>query len=115
MSRLLFAAARGARVEMLQCPGEWVDTGSVPLDPFNTLFMHRRIHPDDEHLQYGPVSTELRENATGDDPPRTAFSFLYGSFWMRMDDTLAVEYCGSELHRSLFLLILSESLADEGL
>lgn len=61
MSRLLFAAARGARIQT------W---GSTIRKWFEVTDMHLideadgdRIHPDDAHLQYGPLSTALRKFA----------------------------------------------------
>ena len=107
MSRLLFAAARGARMQR-SAASDW----------------EYRIHPDDAHLQYGPISTALR-NGNGDGD--------YQRIAVRVDDmpTLAIEaaivtgYAGTlrqqwrtnkdPLTRSLFLLILAETLADEGL
>ena len=117
MSRLLFAVARGARIEMLECPGKWVGTGSVPLDEHNTLFMHRRIHPSDAHLQYGPVSTTLREiemwELEENDPPSLALHTIiacgldssWSSAWYKQDVG----------ERALAILIMAEALADEGL
>ena len=58
MSRLLHAAARGARIEA-EWKGVWSGVAGIHLVPkFNC-----RIHPDDAHLQYGPISTALREMA----------------------------------------------------
>lgn len=115
MSRLLFAAARGARMEMLQAPGEWVATHAMPLDPLNTMFMHRRIHPDDERMQYGPISTALRRSAANPWNSGGTWAVPHGCYWMDLSDWLLWDDCFYELHRSLFLLILAEALADEGL
>jgi len=61
MSRLLFASARGARIQLFnKWSGKW-DTDSL-ISLTATEAIHR-IHPDDEHLQYGPVSTALRDLA----------------------------------------------------
>ena len=59
MSRLLHAAARGARIEALY-PRKWIPLTHISLVPNSYA---KRIHPDDEHLAYGPVSTALREMA----------------------------------------------------
>ena len=93
MSRLLHASARGARLRI--------------------FVAETRIHPDDEHLQYGPISTELREMAADD-------SWKPGSYRV-----LAVaaanefkEYFDSqqgEPDYPLFYLFLAEFLADSGL
>ena len=69
-----------------------------------------RIHPDDAHLQYGPVSTALREMAlTGEYEDGTIpyFSFEIereGKYWESTAD-----------QRRVFCLILAEALADEGM
>lgn len=118
MSRLLFAAARGARVEQTVHYNKWtpgVDLGLLRWHPEKC-----RIHPDDEHLQYGPISTAVREKA------ETTNSSLAYSVQGYMELAAICEYtpvtrgsdwadCWSSLHRSLFLLILAEALADEGL
>ena len=123
MSRLLFAAARGARLQtaILAWGTDkhigWDDDIDIPvgvLGRADPTFI--RIHPDDKHLQYGPISTVLREDAGDIQVKRKDI----------VCDTLggvapyAVEpnwrsNCNDELHRSLFLLILAEALADEGL
>ena len=67
--RLLVAASRGARVQgarrtlsggsgNMRFHTEWVGVGAAGL--WGGL---QRIHPEDVHLQYGPVSTELRRAA----------------------------------------------------
>ena len=56
MSRLLHAAARGARIDVwYQC--KWVS--AIAVRTVDDLYNYR-IHPADEHLQYGPISTALR-------------------------------------------------------
>lgn len=123
MSRLLHAAARGARIQYRYPtwvdPDLW-DDGNTQL--YGALMAqarykaHLRIHPEDVHLQYGPISSALR----GDAEIAPAFYF---------DARISEESCyaiakarksglydmADELHRSLFLLILAEALADEGL
>ena len=85
-----FAAARGARIQI--------------------FVAETRIHPDDEHLQYGPISTALREMAlTGEYEDGTIpyFSFEIereGKYWESTAD-----------QRRVFCLILAEALADEGM
>lgn len=57
VQRLKFAHARGARIQRKTSqPGHWIDDGDSP----RWRAESRRIHPDDEHLQYGPLSTALR-------------------------------------------------------
>lgn len=116
MSRLVFAAARGARIEKkfqgVWCLEIWIDTSKAPLFEF-------RIHPDDEHLAYGPISTALRAGADqySSKQPRGLDRMLalqFVEFHRRGCGKLG-QHCDPELHRSLFLLILSEVLADEGM
>jgi hypothetical protein len=81
-----------------------------------------RIHPNDAHLQYGPISTALRD-CDGD------FQWVQIN-WDEMPDlairsAIVANYAHNMLHewqqnkdrltRSLFLLILAEALADEGM
>jgi hypothetical protein len=88
--RQMFAAARGARIQI--------------------FVSETRIHPDDEHLQYGPISTLLREMAlTGDcdgaDIPYIRITLLTEEgYWKSTEDQQCV-----------FCLILAEALADSGL
>jgi hypothetical protein len=88
--RQMFAAARGARIQI--------------------FVSETRIHPEDAHLQYGPVSTLLREMAlTGDcdgaDIPYIRTTLLTEEgYWKSTEDQQCV-----------FLLILAEALADEGM
>ena len=111
MSRLLFAAARGARIEFMDCD-RWVEK---ELWKFFAVTPYR-IHPDDEHLQYGPISTSTREAAVlALDDHGLVFSTTMGKFWLGVEDYKDYMHCYDELHRSLFLLILAEALADSGL
>jgi hypothetical protein len=108
MSRLLFAAARGARIEA-EWKGVWSGVGGIHFIPkFNY-----RIHPADEHLQYGPISTALRKMV--EDPK-------YNSSWEHFLANSAAneftEYFDSrrgEPDYPLFYLFLAEFLADSGL
>ena len=96
--RQMFAAARGARIQI--------------------FVSETRIHPDDAHLQYGPISTALREMAINDlwYPPSWQIS-------LASTVSLDVEREFSELLFSrrenedypLFYLFLAEFLADEGM
>lgn len=61
--RLLFAAGRGARVQTTYgAGGGWRNTGVL----YTYSPELQRIHPEDTHLQYGPISTELRRRASDD-------------------------------------------------
>jgi hypothetical protein len=106
MNRLLHAAARGARIQALY-NRHWIPTNYFHLVAGDYTY---RIHPDDEHLQYGPISTLLREIArTGDcdgaDIPyiRTTLITEEG-YWKSTED-----------QQCFFCLTLAEALADEGM
>ena len=119
MSRLLHAAARGARVQTWAGVLGWRSTnlfGPWSYDDGD------RIHPDDEHLQYGPISTALRD-CDGDfqwvqidwsEMPDLAIrSAIVANYAYNMIDEW--RQTKDRLTRSLFLLILAEALADEGM
>ena len=113
MSRLLHAAARGARIQT-----KWVDSGDswqatgqlVLVDDMR----YYRIHPNDEHLQYGPISTALREMTFDTTLCKYSWEWTLASsatceFAAGIDAaTLAADY-------DLYYLFLAEFLADEGM
>jgi hypothetical protein len=72
-----------------------------------------RIHPDDEHLQYGPVSTALREMAEDVVWRGDWAYFLAGS--IAGEFTNYFDSRTGEPDYPLFYLILAEFLADSGL
>ena len=88
-----FAAARGARIQI--------------------FVAETRIHPDDEHLQYGPISTELREMAADDSWKPNSYRVLAAAaaneFKKYFDSRQG------EPDYPLFYLFLAEFLADEGM
>jgi hypothetical protein len=113
MSRLLHAAARGARIQ-----SQWRDAHTPTYQEWQTnnqfvfidTMRHYRIHPADEHLQYGPISTALRDVAlTGDCGD---YEIPYCRFVIEKEDIYSES---TEDERSMFLLILAEALADEGM
>lgn len=117
LSRLLFAAARGARIQhRLEdergCPTEWEVIQHVNVYGYEWNF---RIRPDDLHLQYGPISGGVRLAAERPFNTEGTFEMPFGQYWMSLRDWLKFDECKDELHRSIFLLILAEALADEGL
>ena len=111
MNRILFAAARGARVQVLgkNINEFWWNT----LD-FSKMHSHDyRIHPEDAHLEYGPISTELRKEA---------LSEFWSARWIVADafvQDYISDYDADVIHNftdsRTFLLLLSEALADEGM
>ena len=121
MSRLLFAAARGAKIEVNSCllhyrptyQNWWRVTQKWSAMHESVI----RIHPADEHLQYGPISTALREMAK---QPKVRVHkvvlphFGFTIFAESENEAREVLQCDTLTH-SLFYLILAEALADEGL
>jgi hypothetical protein len=73
-----------------------------------------RIHPNDEHLQYGPISTALREMTFDTTLCKYSWEWSLASsatceFASGIDaSTLAADY-------DLYYLFLAEFLADEGM
>ena len=89
-----FAAARGARIQI--------------------FVAETRIHPADAHLQYGPVSTALREMAINDLWPSKCWKCaIASSAANEFNVYLDSRWC--EPDYPLFYLILAEFLADEGM
>ena len=106
--RIAFAFARGARVQYFY-QLRWIEANH--LDPENGLTW--RIHPTDEWMQYGPVSTMLRNAALG--LPVPEFVLLSGGikFGLPLDPEEASPV--NFVHWSLYELFMAEALADEGL
>ena len=112
MSRILFAAARGARIQVMYL-SKWIPLTHLSLVP--NSYAYRRIHPDDEHLQYGPISTALREMAE---------DYSWNPSWEHyaahaVEDRFSLfdrqQWSPYEPDYPLFYLFLAEFLADEGL
>ena len=105
MSRILFAAARGARIQVMY-QRVWIPATAVRTDDMYKY----RIHPADAHLGYGPISTALLKLAEDDS-------------WNPSEErSLAIAvarqfqvYFGDEPDYPLFYLFLAEFLADEGM
>lgn len=110
MSRLLHAAARGARIEGSYKEFDiWNSVSAVRFDNFYDY----RIHPDDAHLQYGPISTALREAAAaGNAWDLTGVFGLMARCYVNWHH---IWQCIPDSDRSLFLLLMAEFLADEGM
>ena len=106
MSRLLFAAARGARIEWQTVYGAWKVADDIDV----TQSYPQRIHPDDAHLQYGPISTELRKMAED-----SSWNSSWGRYIARAFADEFSDIFGPATNYPLFYLILAEALADEGM
>ena len=107
MSRILFAAARGARIEALyqRC---WIPLTHISIVPNAHAY---RIHPEDAHLQYGPISTALREMAADDSWKPGSYRVLA----IAAANAFQVYLGGVREDYPLFYLFLAEFLADEGM
>ena len=121
MSRLLFAAARGARIQtktsILSFPvakNRWATTAAyIPTADYKGADF--RIHPADEHLAYGPISTALREvaeDARAEIQPHWEMGLANFSA-NNFIDYYDWRWC--EPDYPLYYLILAEFLADSGL
>ena len=110
MSRLLHAAARGARIGW-EHDGEWYSAMSMCIGPSKAD--NGTIHPDDAHLQYGPISTALREMAETCTHSSSWAGFLATS--AANEYTMFFDSRFGEPDYPLFYLILAEALADEGM
>jgi len=114
MSRLLHAAARGARIQ-----GRYVDD-TPQWHTVRKVFLaedlpYQRIHPDDKHLQYGPISTALREMAAHNPCDIRPSWQLELANEAANEFTLYFDSRQGEPDYPLFYLILAEFLADEGM
>ena len=104
MSRLLHAAARGARIQVMYRKG-WIPAVAVRTDDIYKY----RIHPADAHLGYGPISTALRNDALRLLPNDSNW---FSALSLHSDGDL---HSLSPTDRSMFLLLLAEAVADEGM
>lgn len=127
LERLKFAIARGARIQRDYKAIGYLGKGWNPTarddgwrdsDPYISFIghgdlKHWRIHPDDKHLQYGPVSTAFRDMAlfidSADMPEEVElFMDLAGSNWVIGAD-------GDNILIDFTRLFFAEYLADLGL
>jgi hypothetical protein len=106
IQRMKFAHARGARIQCKNYRRAWVNLAH-PGWFDDTVY---RIHPADAHLEYGPLSTALREHV------------IYGATepgWPLLDDLCSVTFWWREVlgdvNDGMFVLFVAELLADEGM
>lgn len=109
MNRLLHAAARGARIGWKTFSGKWHPALSLTCMQSDFGRDAYRIHPDDEHLQYGPISTQLRNYALGLPLTDTCW---FSKLLLHTDGDL---HTLPPFDRYIFLLLMAEALADEGM
>ena len=112
MSRLLHAAARGAKIQTkwVDSGAQWQTTGQLVLVDDMRYY---RIYPADEHLQYGPISTALRDMAEDDGTWRTDLRWNIAHIVANEFNDYYDWQC--EPDYPLFYLFLAEFLADEGM
>lgn len=67
-----------------------------------------RIHPEDEHLQYGPLSTAVRESVLYGVPERPCPEYSAAMCWFSQVFDFTGDYAMAKL-------VFAEFLADEGL
>lgn len=119
IQRLKFAYARGARI---QCSWEDSDWYLVAYPEWRNAHTVFRIHPDDAHLEYGPLSSELRRRAIEGDFSEVQIDYfdgvakypLWEGLWAHFVFGDEIRWARSELTRMHFLFV-AEMLADEGL
>ena len=88
--------------------------GWIPAVAVRTDDMYKyRIHPVDEHLQYGPISTALRDMAEDDGTWRTDLRWNIAHIVANEFNDYYDWQC--EPDYPLFYLFLAEFLADEGM
>lgn len=110
-SRLIHAAARGAKWQAQKHPGVWVDYPDARVIQIQANPQNFRIHPDDAAKAYGPISTALREFATTLDYVDWTPAYEYTK--ARFPELSALP--GSPEDFLMTLLFCAEALADEGL
>lgn len=111
MNTILMAAARGARIELFGRDLKWHEANAAPLKRHTFPY---RIHPDDEHLRFGPISSALREMAETGKDPYTLMGLL-AKVVVNHERDFPLIFADEWDQNVLFLLILSEALAEEGL
>ena len=89
---------------------QWQTTGQLVLVDDMRYY---RIHPADEHLQYGPISTALRDMAEDDGTWRTDLRWNIAHIVANEFNDYYDWQC--EPDYPLFYLFLAEYLADEGM
>jgi hypothetical protein len=118
LARLKHAYARGARIQWDELDGDggwltykddpWWRTASEPYS------QPHRIHPDDEHMAYGPLSSALREAARVGRATQGALAALDAAqLLFEIDSFIGGLDTAAEVW--MFDLFLAEMLADEGL
>lgn len=117
--RLLVAASRGAR--MIYTDGLFEGKEASTLYGFAYCDDYYIIHPDDAHLQYGPIATQLRLMAASTEHEWDETSIRYMADQYMYDFVTNItweERCAvadDRDHRPWQLLFAAELAADEGM
>ena len=98
------------QTKWLDSGAQWQTTGQLVLVDDMRYY---RIHPADEHLQYGPISTALRDMAEDDGTWRTDLRWNIAHIVANEFNDYYDWQC--EPDYPLFYLFLAEFLADEGM
>ena len=98
------------QTKWLDSGAQWQTTGQLVLVDDMRYY---RIHPADEHLQYGPISTALRDMAEDDGTWRTDLRWNIAHIVANEFNDYYDWQC--EPDYPLFYLFLAEYLADEGM
>jgi hypothetical protein len=123
MNRILFAAARGARIQVSSYHILWSDTDVIVTNKQDPRIIEYRIHPEDLHLEYGPVSNMIHCLGLSEYMRKELIGMYQlnplGLALIKIDfyyaDICAFDACTNHKQKALFLLLLAEALADEGL
>ena len=107
--RIAFAFARGARVQYFY-QLRWEEALSLN----RSSSYEWRIHPADEHLQYGPVSSRVRAAALSQ-PFSNVIQEQYGVDITAEVTSVYHNDFMDEYHIRMYQLFMAEALADEGL
>jgi hypothetical protein len=112
LQRLKFAFARGARIQHDNCQ-EVVEEWRYTSAPLWGTICNYRVHPDDAHLEYGPLSTAMRNSVLYEAWPldsiyRAAEKLFHDAYDFPPGPTQQYDW-------GMQKLMFAEYLADEGL
>lgn len=117
IQRLKFASARGARIQFREF-GIWYVLRSIELIELRPDFQYR-VHPDDAHLEYGPISSMLikaiQQQTLNFDEDVLAIQAGTHSFRLMTWREERTEDRGTMDDQGMYCLFVAEYLADEGL
>ena len=128
MERLKFAFARGARIQEAYCaypdlPVQWHIIDSIPTVP-RPLHIYR-VYPPDSHLEYGPLTSAIRQEVMYADEPMSEENNLYLATYHFMlthclpqseyEELMKIVRSGDYDFTGCFGLYMAEFFADEGL